>query len=190
MAKSDMLRTTKALAREERALPRVVLRRFDLRKRILDFACNNQIMSDAPLSASPDVKQNNKPETNHENYHLNIIKTTGINPAAFLLAMRLCVTAARSISSISEQRHTRPMPHTSNTGSASLAIHLPTPARGGTASHLRQWADHSQAVAECVAKAAADISSGDYLVHGIGNPFPLHVSNVPEIRDQIGQMSL
>jgi hypothetical protein len=65
-----------------------------------------------------------------------------------------------------------------------------SPTREGVASHLARWADHSKAVAECVAQAAAEIVSGDYLVHGLGNPYPLHVSNIPELRGQIGSMSL
>lgn len=119
-----------------------------------------------------------------------IIKATGINPAAFTPRYE----AVRDSGSV-DLVYLGAAPYKANAPHEQYWLRIPcypstNPAREGTASHLRRWADHSQAVAECVAKAAADISSGDYLVHGIGNPFPLHVSNVPEIRDQIGQMSL
>jgi hypothetical protein len=64
-----------------------------------------------------------------------------------------------------------------------------TPQRDGLERTLSHLADHTAAVAATVAQAAKDILAGDYLVDGIGNPFPLHVSHVPQIAEAIKNMA-
>jgi hypothetical protein len=64
-----------------------------------------------------------------------------------------------------------------------------TPQRDGLERTLNHLASHTAAVAAVVAQATQDILAGDYLVDGIGNPFPLHVSNIPEVADAIKNMA-
>ncbi len=119
-----------------------------------------------------------------------IIKTTGINPAAFTPHYE----AVRDSGSV-DLVYLGAAPRKSDAPHDQYWLRIPrypstSYAREGVARRLNWWAEHSKVVAECVARAATDIVSGDYLVYGVGTPFPLHVSNVPEIRDQIGNMSL